>query len=69
MYTLLYFTGNDKGLGKEGAHSIGAKLFNISFQIKSSSAAAAEAVTNSNWSVKEISPCGQMMLWSWRLFI
>lgn len=24
---LLYFTGNDKGLGKEGAHFIGAKLF------------------------------------------
>lgn len=45
MYTLLYFTGNDNGLGKEGAHFIGAKLFNINFQIKISSAAVVEAVT------------------------
>lgn len=69
MYLPLYFTGNDCGLGKEGAHFIVAKLFNINFQIKISFAAVVEAVTNSDWSVQKISPCGQMMPQYWRVFI
>lgn len=48
MYLPLYFTGNDCGLGKEGAHFIVAELFNINFQIKISFAAVVEAVTNSD---------------------
>lgn len=65
---LLYFTGNDNGLGKEGAHFIGAKLLNIIFQIKCSSAAVVEAVKNRDWSVQEISAYGQMTPQYWRIF-
>lgn len=43
MYMLLYFIENDYGLGKESVYFLDARLFNVSFQIKSSSATVVES--------------------------
>lgn len=40
---LLYYRGKDYGLGKESVYFIDARLFNVSFQNKSSSATVVES--------------------------